>query len=92
MKQFLSYAPDRLLDTLASWLHAANDRQLSRLLQISLPVIQGIRSGRISVSPSLLLLMAECAGRTVEELRTVLGERRMRARMFHKIPPIHRAA
>lgn len=85
-----SYAPERLLDTLANWLRAANDRQLSRLLQISLPVIQGIRSGRITVSPSLLLMMADRVDRTVEDLRNVLGERRRKARMLHRIAPLHR--
>ncbi|GIZ53367.1 hypothetical protein [Noviherbaspirillum aridicola] len=88
----ISYAPNRLLDTLAEWLRAANDRQLSRLLQISLPVIQGIRSGRISLSPSLLLMMAECAGKTVDELRQVLGERRSKARMPQRLHRQLRAA
>lgn len=76
-----SYAPDRLLDTLSQWLRAANDRQLSRLLQISVPVLQGIRAGRISISPSLLMLMADSSGKSTDELRRVLGDRRSKARM-----------
>lgn len=81
----LHYAPNRLLDAVSAWLSASNDRQLSRLLQISLPVIQGIRSGRISLSPSLLMLMADAVGKTADELRQVLGDRRSKARMRYRI-------
>lgn len=75
-----SCAPDRLLTKLAEWLQADTDRELSRTLQISPQVIRALRAGRIAVSPSLLLLMAEAAGKRVDDLRELLGERRRRAR------------
>lgn len=76
-----AYAPNRLLTMLAQWFNASSDHELSGKLQVSPQVIRGIRSGDIAVSPSLLLLMAECAGRTADELRGLLGERRRKARM-----------
>lgn len=85
------YSPARLLDTLADWLHAPTDRHLAGLLQISLPVLRGLRSGRISVSPSLLLVMAQSSGRSMDELRQVLGEKRSRAGLRRK-PPLLKPA
>lgn len=76
-----TYAPDRLLATLAGWFNASSDHELAKRLQISPQVLRGIRSGHIAVSPSLLILMAESAGTAVSELRALLGERRRKARM-----------
>ncbi|GIZ52780.1 hypothetical protein NCCP691_27940 [Noviherbaspirillum aridicola] len=75
------YAPGRLLATLASWFNLTTDRSLSKRLQLSPQVLRGIRSGAIAITPSLLILMAEAAGKTVDELRELLGERRRKARM-----------
>lgn len=76
-----SYDPNRLLDTVAAWLGIADDRALSRLIGLSPGIIRGLRAGRLPVRASILTLMADYAGKSVEELRSVLGDRRSRARM-----------
>jgi hypothetical protein len=76
-----SYDPNRLLDTLLSWLGITDDRMLSRTLRLSPEVIRNLRSGSIPVRPSILVSMAECAGTSIDELRHVLGDRRRKARM-----------
>lgn len=77
----LSYDPNRLLDSLAAWLNVAGDKTLSRKLGVSTGVLRNLRCGRLSMRPSILVAMADCAGRSVEELRCVLGDRRSKARM-----------
>ena len=79
--RFLPYDPNRLLDTVAERLGISGDRMLSRMLQLSLQVIGGIRSGRLPVRASILLAIAECVGTSVDELRHILGDRRSKARM-----------
>lgn len=58
-----------------------SDRELSRTLHISYRLLEKIRSGALTISPSMLLWMAECAHTSIEELRGILGDRRSRARM-----------
>jgi predicted HTH domain antitoxin len=76
-----SYNPNRLLDTLLDWLKVSNDKKLSRVLQISHTIIQKMRAGRLPVRAVILYRMAECAGRSIEELRLVLGDRRRKMRL-----------
>lgn len=75
------YAPGRLLDSLRSWTNCTTDRMLARLLCISQRALRQIRTGKFPLQPSMLISMAECAGKSVDELRRVLGDRRARARM-----------
>lgn len=75
------YDPNRLLDTLWEWLGISSDRVLSAILHVSPQVIRNLRSGRLPVRASILLMMAECVGRGIAELRHVLGDRRRKARM-----------
>lgn len=77
-----TYDPGRLLDVLAEWLGAPDDRVLARLLQVPPRLLQEIRARRMPLAGSLLLSLSQCAGRDVDELRWVLGERRRRARML----------
>lgn len=77
----LSYDPNRLLDSLAAWMNVSGDKTLSRKLGLSTGVLRNLRCGRVSMRPSILVAMADCAGRSVEELRRVLGDRRSKARM-----------
>lgn len=77
----LSYDPNRLLDTLSAWLGATSDRMLSRMLRLSLTLIQRIRTGLLPVRASILSSMADAAGKSIDELRRVLGERRSKVRM-----------
>jgi antitoxin HigA-1 len=77
----MRYEPERLIDTVSAWLSAKNDMMLAKALKLSPGIIQGIRSGRIPVRPSILVAMAECTGKSVDELRRILGDRRGRFRM-----------
>ena len=81
MKPSLPYDPNRLLDTLAQCFGVNTDRMLARMLRLSLPVIRDMRTGHLPVRPSILSLMAEAAGKSTDELRYVLGDRRRKARM-----------
>ncbi|HJV88601.1 MAG TPA: hypothetical protein VJ698_24260 [Noviherbaspirillum sp.] len=75
------YDPNRLIDALSDWLGITGDAMLSRALKISPQVLKKLRTGRIPLRPSILVSMADCAGRSIDELRCVLGERRRKARM-----------
>jgi hypothetical protein len=77
----LPYDPNRLLDTLTVWLGIDSDKTLASMLQISPQIIRGIRNGRLPVRPSILIPMAECVGKSIDELRRILGDRRKKARM-----------
>lgn len=74
------YQPNRLLDTLIKELHLKNDAALCRTLQIGPPLISKIRHGRLPVSASILIRMHETTGRSIRELRQVLGDRRAKYR------------
>lgn len=74
------YQPNRLLDTLIKELHLKNDAALCRTLQIGPPLISKIRHGRLPVSASILIRMHETTGRSIHELRQVLGDRRAKYR------------
>ena len=76
-----SYDPNRLLDTLLDWLNVSSDKKLAQVLQISLTIIRRIRAGILPVRAVVLHRMAECAGRSIEELRLVLGDRRRKVRV-----------
>jgi hypothetical protein len=84
----LPYDPNRLLDHLREWTGATSDHALSILLRLSPQLVRSMRIGRLPVRISILLSMAECVGKNIDELRSVLGDRRRKARM----PSIVRAA
>ena len=77
-----TYNPNRLLDALLRWLKVASDKKLSSVLNISLPIIQKMRAGSLPVRALVLCRMAECAGKSIEELRLVLGDRRRKVRVL----------
>ena len=77
----LSYDPNRLLDTLLNWLELSNDKELSRHLRVSSQIVSSIRAGRLVLRASILSWMAECTGRSIDELRRVLGDRRSKVRL-----------
>jgi hypothetical protein len=77
----LSYDPNRLLDRLYDWTGIADDLDLARLLHVSPQVIHAIRKGQLPIRVSILVPMAECVGKSMDELRAVLGDRRRKARM-----------
>jgi len=77
----LAYDPNRLLDAVAQRLGIHGDRMLSRMLQLSLQIIRGMRAGQLPVRASILLSMAESVGTSIDDLRQILGDRRSKARM-----------
>jgi hypothetical protein len=77
----LPYDPNRLLDTVAQRLGISGDRMLSRMLQLSLQIIRGMRAGQLPVRASILLSIAESVGTSIDDLRQILGDRRSKARM-----------
>lgn len=77
----LPYDPNRLLNMLAQSLGVTTDKSLARILKLPVSVVRNMRSGRQPVRPSLLLLMTESVGKSVEELRDLLGDRRQKLRM-----------
>lgn len=77
----LSYDPNRLLDRLHDWAGTASDLGLARLLHLSPQVIRAIRKGQLPIRASILVPMAECVGKSIDELRGVLGDRRRKSRM-----------
>jgi len=77
----LGYDPNRLLDSVMHRLGLNSDRALSRKLRVTLQVIARIRSGCLPVGASMLLWMADCTGASIDELRSILGDRRAKARL-----------
>ena len=77
----MPYDPNRLLDCLREWTGATSDHALAILLRLSPQLVRGMRIGRLPVRISILLSMAECVGKSIDELRCVLGDRRRKARM-----------
>lgn len=79
------YDPNRLLNTLMERLGLSGDKELSQRLNISTKVLRKIRTGELTISASMLLWMAECAQTTIEELRSILGDRRRKLRLSYVI-------
>lgn len=70
------YDPNQLFDTLLDTLHLKNDAALARVLDVQPPMISKIRHRRLSVSAGLLLRMHEVTGKSIRELRDLMGDRR----------------
>lgn len=79
------YDPNRLLNTLMERLSIPSDKELSQRLNVSTKVLRKIRTGELTISASMLLWMAECAQTTIEELRSILGDRRRKLRLSYVI-------
>lgn len=79
------YDPNRLFDELTVRLRLHSDRELSQKLHISYKLLAKIRNGDLSISPSMLLWISECAQTSIDELRGILGDKRARARMSYAI-------
>lgn len=79
------YDPNRLLNTLMERLSLPSDKELSQRLNVSTKVLRKIRTGELTISASMLLWMAECAQTTIEELRSILGDRRRKLRLSYVI-------
>jgi plasmid maintenance system antidote protein VapI len=74
------FNPDNLLNALIKKFNLKNDAALSRTLEVAPPVISKIRHRRLSVGASLLIRMHETSGISIQDLRDLMGDRRMKYR------------
>ena len=72
------YTPNNLLDAISDRLHAKNDAELCRLLNVAPPLISKIRHHHLGIGPMLLISMHEESGLSIKELRMLMGDRRTR--------------
>lgn len=76
-----AYDPNRFLDAVMQRLGVRSDKALSQKLQVARDVIAKIRSGCLPIGASMLLWIADITGASIAELRKLLGDRRVRARL-----------
>lgn len=74
------YDPNSLLDALHADLRLKNDAALARLLEVGPPLISKIRHRRMSIGGALLIRIHEVTGKTIADLRTLMGDRRRKFR------------
>ena len=72
--------PSALLDALMKDLNLKNDAALSRALEVAPPVISKIRHGGLAVGATILISMHELTGKSIAELRGLMGDRRAKFR------------
>lgn len=70
------YDPNRMLDAVMDLLKVRTDAALSRMLDVSPPIISKIRHGRLAVGAAILVRLHEETGLPVRELRDLMGDRR----------------
>lgn len=76
-----SYDPNKLLNIINARLGVSSDGALSRKLKVARNVIGDIRACRMQVGGSMLLLMHEATGISIDELRRLMGDRRAKCRL-----------
>lgn len=74
------FNPHALLDALMKELSLKNDAALSCALEVAPPVISKIRHGRLPVGATILISMHELTGKSIAELRALMGDRRAKFR------------
>lgn len=81
-KDFLpGYNPNRLLDTIMQRLKIKDDNALARRLALSLTVIRRIREGRMPLTGTLSLAIAQVTGFALDEIKALAGDRRAKFRL-----------
>ena len=80
----INYNPDNLLASIIGKLNLKNDAALSRALEVAPPVISKIRHRRLPVGASLLIRMHEVTDLSIQELRSLMGDRRNKFRISDK--------
>lgn len=81
-----TYNPNHLLDALIERMELKNDGELARSLKVTTTIIRNIRQRRLPVGASILLWMHEATGIRVDELRELMGDRRIKCRPIYSIP------
>jgi hypothetical protein len=94
MKQWLSetgnmtdqsYNPNRLLDALIERMNVESDSGLSKKLKVAKHVIADMRRGNLHIGASMIMWMHEATGLSINELRSLLGDRRLKFRVARLI-------
>lgn len=86
----ISYSPAKLLNTVMTELGLRNDAALARLLDIQAPLLSKIRNGKLPISAGVLLRLHEVSGRSIDDLRFLMGDRRTRFRICARSNPSYR--
>ncbi len=76
-----AYDPNNLITSLIRKLKLKNDAALSRALEVEPPLISKIRHGRLPVGASMLIRMHEVSDLSIEDLRSLMGDRRRKFRI-----------
>lgn len=75
-----AFDPNQLFDSLLKRMQLKNDAALSRKLHVAPPVISKIRSRKLPLGASLLIRIHEETSLSIEELRSMMGDRRSKFR------------
>lgn len=62
-----------LLDNIMKDANIKNDAHLSRLTEVSPPVISKLRNGWLPMGPSMLISLNEVSGRSIRDMKAHLG-------------------
>lgn len=84
LPNYRQYDPDNLLTSIIKKLHLKNDAALSRALEVAPPMISKIRHRRLPVGASMLIRMHEVTNLSIEDLRSMMGDRRRKFRISDK--------
>jgi hypothetical protein len=75
------YNPAKLLDTIRRDLSLRNDAALARSLDLQAPLLSKIRNAKLPISAGVLVRLHEVSGRSIDDLRFLMGDRRARFRI-----------
>jgi antitoxin HigA-1 len=76
-----NYNPGYMFDTLIARMQLKNDEELAQKLKVAKPVVTLMREGKLSISASMLIWLHEASGISLQELRTLLKDKRAKHRM-----------
>ncbi len=80
-KEFNAYRPDRLFHAVKCRLGLSSDGMLSQKLRLRKSLMEAMRHGRMPVTATVLLLISEASGISIDELRRIMGDRRAKLRL-----------
>lgn len=81
-----SYDPNLMLDEIMRRLQLKNDAALARLASLGPATISKIRHGRAPISASILIRFHEAFGISINEMRSLMGDRRTQFRLQNGSP------
>jgi plasmid maintenance system antidote protein VapI len=78
------YNPNQMLDTLIQYLNLEDDSALAHTLKVAPRMITKLREGRILISETMLIWMRDVSGMKLQELRSLLKDKRIGYRLTCK--------